>query len=175
MGSSLVLAPGYCVCVCVCLWTRLCVRACPGGLHVFFPWRWEQQSDVKESRESSHILSIPLFQSLSRSCYPMHVAVSLLWFSCLMFPLCLQHDTFPSVSLALSLHLLWYFSPQSQQNPSAFSCSGYSALFPLPLCECLLMLVAVCSLLFTGSCSVITCSRSVDLCFMTMCAHGTER
>ena len=114
MGSSLVLAPGYCVCVRECVFVHEPVRV----VYVFFfPWRWEQQSDVKESRESSHILSIPLFQSLSRSCYPKHVTVSLLWSSCLMFPLCLQHHTFPSVSLALSLHILWYFSPQSQQNP----------------------------------------------------------
>lgn len=74
----------------------------------------------------------------------------------------------PSISCDIS-------APSHNKTPSAFSCSEYCALFPLHLCECLLMLVAVCSLLFTGCCSVITCSRSVDLCFMTMCAHGTER
>lgn len=45
----------------------------------------------------------------------------------------------------------------------------------LCLCVCVLMLMAACSVLFTGCCSVITCSRSVDLCFMRMCAQGTDR
>ncbi len=122
-----------CVCVCVCV--SVCVCLSRWSL-CFFLWRWEQQSDVKESRESDHILTVSLFQPFSRSCHAVRVAVSLLWLSCLMFPFCLQHDTFPSVSLALSLHVLWYFSPQPQQNLSAFSCSGYCVLFPLPACLC---------------------------------------
>lgn len=164
-----------CVCVCVCLWTRLCVRACPGGLRIFF--REGESSRVTLKRAGSPATFSPSHCfSLSAG----HVILCMLQYHCFGFLVLCFPSVFsmtrspaflrlsPSISCEIS-------APQSQQNPSAFSCSGYCALFPLPLCECLLMLVAVCSLLFTGCCSVITCSRSVDLCFMTMCAHGTER
>lgn len=162
----MVQALGFCAFVKV----SVCPSLCRWSIFFFC----EGEGSFKESRDSGHILTISLLQSSSRSCHPIHVAVSLLWFSCLMFPFCLQHDTFPSVSLALSLHVLGYFSPQPQKK-STFSWSEYCVLFPLPVCVRLLMRRAVYSVLFTGCCSVIPCSRSVDLCFVTMCAQGTNR
>lgn len=92
---------------------------------VFFLCEGESTS-VRLGRAGSLATFSQSLQSFSRSCHPIHVAVSLLCFSCLMFPFHLQHDAFLCVYLALYFHVLWYFSPQPQQNlqKSTFSWSG---------------------------------------------------
>lgn len=77
-----------CVCVCVCLWTRLCVRACPGGLRVFF--REGESSRVTLKRAGSPATFSPSHCfSLSAG----HVSLCMLQYHCFGFlVLC-----FPSV------------------------------------------------------------------------------
>ena len=50
-----------------------------------------ESSRVMLKRAGTHILNISLFQFISRSCQAVHVALSLLWFSCVLLLFCLQH------------------------------------------------------------------------------------
>lgn len=165
IGSLLVVAAGYCVCVC----KNVCVPACPGGLCVIM-WRWEQQSDVKESRESGHILPSHCF-SLSAS----HVMLTMLLYHCfgslVLGFFCIFITACSTAFLWLSPYMSCDITPPSHnktyQHYRALGTVSYFLCLSVYVSSCLWLSVLCCSLV------VVLSLHAPDrwICVLWGCVH----
>lgn len=118
-------------------------------------------SSVRLERAGSLATSSLSLQSFSRSCHPIHVAVSLLYFSCLMFPLVF--------SMMHSSMFIW-LSPSMSCDISAPShnrtCSNLHSHGLAPL-----------SYFFCPSVFVSSCARPSILCcsLVVLSLHAPDR
>lgn len=115
-------------------------------------------------RSHSHNCIASVFQEIMSSC-PCLSLFFLTYVSFLSLAQCV-----PQCISGFLTPCLVIFQPVAKRKSTFCLCRAYC----LP---CLSMSVSSLRLrmFFIGYCSVITCSRSVDLCFMTMCAQDTDR